>query len=350
MGWGHRVLALPRARTRSTLRRRGWVAVVTLVGACASLPAVASPAAAAAGRYCDGFAGCSVNGYTTHGYPAHEWNSYWRMDAGDNCTNYVAYVESAAFGVPEPGYLLGNAGDWPANAAAHGVLVDATPSVGAVAVWYGGDAGIGPEGHVAVVEQVGPGGSWVVLSQEHLGSDIDGFEWTQVSRGGVANDGWEPFPDVFIHFTQTAPVAAPPTVGAAGPAVPPAPVSDLARAGDFGAGAGRTWTAAPHSNFATLPAHVTATGPYAGARFAATNTTAAGGGIYEDVPMSITAGESICAGAEVVSVGRRPGARGAMTIWLLGGGAPEDASAGFGPLPSGDAWSPVTDCTTAVTA
>src|SRR5579862_3439947 len=237
MSWGHRFVASSRVHGHHGVTRRAWVALVLLVGICGWLPVVASPASAVAGRSCDGFAACSVNGYTTHGYPAHEWNSYWRMYAGDNCTNYVAYAESAAFGVPDPGYLLGNAGDWPANAAAHGDPVDDTPSVGAVAVWYGGAPGIGPSGHVAVVEQVGPGGAWVVLSQEHLSSDIDGFEWTQVSRGGVANDGWESFPDAFIHFNRTVrassvlqPVAS-----------DPAPVSDLARVGDFGAGAGSTW-------------------------------------------------------------------------------------------------------------
>jgi hypothetical protein len=346
MSWGHRVPASTRAGTRSGLARRGWIAVVTLAGVCGWLPAAASPASAAGGRYCDGFAACSVNGYTTHGYPANEWNSYWRMYPGDNCTNYVAYAESAAFGVPTPDYLLGNAGEWPGNAAAHGVPVNTTPSVGAVAVWYGGAPGIGSSGHVAVVEQVGPGGAWVVLSQEHLASDIDGFEWTTVSRGGTANDGWESFPDVFIHFNGSPPAPRP----SSRPASAPAPVADLARVGDFGSGAGRTWTASPRSNFATFPAHVVGTDPYAGARFAATNTTAAGGGIFEDIPVATTPGESICAGAEVVSVGRRPGARGALTIWLLGGGAPESSSAGFGPLPAGDAWAPVTVCTTASSA
>ena len=47
--------------------------------------------------------------------------SYWRMDAGDECTNYVAYVEATYFRAPAPGYLLGNAYQWAAAAAAHGV-------------------------------------------------------------------------------------------------------------------------------------------------------------------------------------------------------------------------------------
>jgi len=115
----------------------------------------ASAAAAPASELCDGYAACSVHGYSTHGYQVHAGTSYWEMEAGDECTNYVAFVESSAYRVPEPGYGLGNAGSWGANARAHGVEVNQTPSVGSVAEWYGDSYGIGPDGHVAVVEQVG---------------------------------------------------------------------------------------------------------------------------------------------------------------------------------------------------
>lgn len=117
------------------VRALGRTARAGLVIAVVTLGLVGSTAtkawATSSSILCDGYAGCSVNGFTDNGYPAHEYTSYWRMDAGDECTNYTAYVESAAFGVATPDYLLGNGGEWAVNAAANGVLVNHTPSVGA---------------------------------------------------------------------------------------------------------------------------------------------------------------------------------------------------------------------------
>jgi surface antigen len=146
---------------------------------------------------CAGYASCGAHGHTSHGYPAHAHASYWRMFAGNNCTNYVAYVESAVFRVRAPRYLLGNAGQWPATARAHGVTVNHVPSVGAVAEWGGGAPGMGPMGHVAVVEQVGPHDRYIVISQQHIGSDPNGYDWTRINAGSRS---WQEWPGHFIHF------------------------------------------------------------------------------------------------------------------------------------------------------
>jgi hypothetical protein len=122
------------------------------------------------------------------------------MYAGDNCTNYVAYAEST-FGVPTPSYSLGNADEWVAAAAAHGVLVNHTPTVGAVAVW-GGD--MGGSGHVAVVEAVGPNVSYVDISQQHM-IVADGFDWVRIFQDTSKNQ-WQDWPSAFIHFPP-APLA-----------------------------------------------------------------------------------------------------------------------------------------------
>ena len=92
------------------------------------------------------------------------------MYAGDNCTNYVAYAESS-LGVPTPQYSLGNADQWVAAASAHGVRVNHTPTVGAVAVWYGE---MGWSGHVDVVEAVRANVRSKVISQQHI-IITDGF-------------------------------------------------------------------------------------------------------------------------------------------------------------------------------
>ena len=156
-----------------------------------------SSASARSTEVCSGYSGCSVSGYTTHGYEAHAGESYWEMNAGNECTNYVAYVESAVYGVPTPGYNLGNGGDWAVNAAAHGVTVNNIPSVGAVAEWDGGEPGLPPPGHVAVVEAVGPQDSYIVISQQHISADPGGYDWMQIYAG---SQSWEPWPDHFIHF------------------------------------------------------------------------------------------------------------------------------------------------------
>jgi surface antigen len=148
---------------------------------------------------CTGYAGCARRGHSDHGYPRHATASYWRMTAGNECTNYVAYVEARVFHARRPRYLLGNAGQWAATAAAHGVVVNHVPSRGAVAEWDGGAPGMGPEGHVAVVERVGRRGRYIIISQQHVGSDRNGYDWTRINAGFPARD-WQEWPDHFLHF------------------------------------------------------------------------------------------------------------------------------------------------------
>jgi surface antigen len=151
---------------------------------------------------CDGYTGCNRAGYHSHGYGQHQTRSYWRMDAGDECTNYVAYVEATTFGVRAPGYLLGNADQWPGRAWAHGVSVNRVPRVGSVAVWGGKAYGIGPQGHVAVVEKVGPHDSYIIVSQQHLLAEANGYDWTRINAG-FPSHSWQSWPRRFIHFHIT---------------------------------------------------------------------------------------------------------------------------------------------------
>jgi surface antigen len=123
------------------------------------------------------------------------------MIAGNECTNYVAYVEHRVFRARTPRYLLGDAGQWAATARAHGVRVNHTPTVGSVAEWNGGTHGMGPAGHVAVVEKVGRHGRYIVISQQHIGSDRDGYDWTRINRGFPAYD-WQEWPSHFLHFPR----------------------------------------------------------------------------------------------------------------------------------------------------
>jgi hypothetical protein len=137
---------------------------------------------------CAGWQRCDTRGYDSYGYSAH----------GDECTNYAAYVESTVYHVATPSYLLGNGGQWAYTAAAHGVKVNHTPTVGAVAEWDGGTFGIGPMGHVGVVEAVGPHDKYIVISQQHMGG-ADGYNWTLIKAHRSA-DAWQEWPSHFIHF------------------------------------------------------------------------------------------------------------------------------------------------------
>jgi surface antigen len=124
------------------------------------------------------------------------------MSAGDECTNYAAYVEQTVYGVETPAYILGDGGSWAQTAAAHGVAVDQTPTVGAVAEWDDGTDGIGGPGHVAVVEAVGQVGdrvAWIEVSQQHIDSDADGYDWERIYAHSSSST-WEPWPSNFIHF------------------------------------------------------------------------------------------------------------------------------------------------------
>ena len=77
------------------------------------------------------------------------------------------------------------------TAAAHGVAVDHTPTIGAVAEWDDGTDGIGGPGHVGVVEAVGRVGSrisWIDVSQQHIDSDADGYDWERIYAAQLAVD------------------------------------------------------------------------------------------------------------------------------------------------------------------
>jgi surface antigen len=85
------------------------------------------------------------------------WGMYNR-----ECVSYTAWAMAArGYYVP---YDMGNANQWPSAAAAAGIPVNSTPSVGSVAIWY-----VGAYGHAMVVEAVdGPN---ITVSQYNYGEE-----------------------------------------------------------------------------------------------------------------------------------------------------------------------------------
>ena len=182
-----------------TIAARIFASALFLITGLIISPLVTAASGAPASTVCSGYAACNRTPFTSHGYQRHSGTSYWYMYAGNNCTNYVAFVESTVFGVDTPAYRLGDAGQWPTTAALHGAVVNHIPTVGSVAEWNGGSPGIPNPGHVAVVEVVGPHRSYIVISQQNI-LDVNNYDWTRINANGEGNL-WEQWPVYFIHFT-----------------------------------------------------------------------------------------------------------------------------------------------------
>lgn len=169
---------------------------------CAGLVAVpVAPAQAASTYLCTGYQGCRDAGYSNSGYQAVSKQMFWRMYAGHNCTNYVAY-RMVASGMSEerPWTGSGNAENW---GRAMSSITDMTPMVGAVAWWKQNVGGAGSAGHVAYVEQV-VSPTEILVSEDSWGGD---FHWRRITKTG---DSW---PSGFIHFNDRVVVNdAPPAV------------------------------------------------------------------------------------------------------------------------------------------
>ena len=122
------------------------------------------------------------------------------------------------------------------------------------------------------------------------------------------------------------------------------PDTNLVKGGGFEAGG---WSAMANTNFVTYASGQAAPGenPRSGTRYAATNTSANGGGIYQDIAIPITNGDTYCASAYVRSQTGGT-ASGTFTLWMLGG-TPENGSRDYRGLSTKDNWTPISTCATA---
>ena len=94
--------------------------------------------------------------------------------------------------------------NWATGARANGFLVNRAPTVGSVAQWSANDNNgvIGADGHVAVVEAIGPNDSYIVISQDNWSTDTDYYGWALILNE-PDTPGAEPWPDNFVHFPGT---------------------------------------------------------------------------------------------------------------------------------------------------
>jgi len=148
------------------------------------------------GDLCDGFQWLGARGADNSG-------SFWGMDPGHNCTNYVAW-KLIRGGIDRPPTNPGNASTWAERAIADGFAVDNVPTVGSVAHWNGGSFGYSSLGHVAYVEQVNADGTIVVSEDFWFGGSQTGeLTFRTVDATRVSN---------FIHYGVPAAVAVAPTM------------------------------------------------------------------------------------------------------------------------------------------
>lgn len=160
--------------------------LVSLAVSLVVLPAV--PAQGYSTYLCTGYVSCQEKGYSHAGYRTAGQQMWWRMYAGHNCTNYVAYrLVQNGMSPERPWSGSGNATNW-GYAMSH--LVDDVPVVGSVAWWKANVPGAGSAGHLAYVEQViSP--TEIIVSEDVWGGD---FHWRRITTSGT---GW---PSGFIHF------------------------------------------------------------------------------------------------------------------------------------------------------
>ena len=160
--------------------------LVGLLVSLVVLPAV--PAQGYSTYLCTGYVSCQEKGYSHAGYRTAGQQMWWRMYAGHNCTNYVAYrLVQNGMSPERPWSGSGNATNW-GYAMSH--LVDDVPVVGSVAWWKANVPGAGSAGHLAYVEQViSP--TEIIVSEDVWGGD---FHWRRITTSGT---GW---PSGFIHF------------------------------------------------------------------------------------------------------------------------------------------------------
>ena len=105
------------------------------------------------------------------------------------------------------------------------------------------------------------------------------------------------------------------------------------------------------SNFQVYSSPSAAADPaHSGAWYGATNASQAGGGIYQDVPLSVSAGQLICGSAWVRTEGSVTGASGSFVLWLLGGSTNDSGTASFSDLGDDGDWTQVQTCVEATTA
>ena len=136
-----------------------------------------------------GYTGSNATGWAWTFYGCPNYASGCGVGTPHNCTLYAAF-RLMQNGYANPGWS-GNANQWAVEASRHGVLVNQTPAVGAIAEWNSGDGG-----HVAYVEASTSGGITLTMDDWYDAAPYPNG-YTREVHIAPGSPAW---PDNFIHF------------------------------------------------------------------------------------------------------------------------------------------------------
>lgn len=211
----------------------------------------------------------------------------------------VAHVSLSA-SEPEPNFnsAIGTTG--PANAPAWAADTPSCAPAATTSVWQYGEVG-SQAGNIADIDEVRPG-----------------------APGLVAPDG---------SITQSASGSV--------------PDRNLVSDGGFN-GSAVGWHVTPSTNAVVLNSGDAGVSSFEGSGYMATNASAAGGSLYQDIPTAIATNQTFCASTELTSV-EAAGGGGTFAIWLIGGASTESSIKDVRNLPSGSDWQLAQVCVMAST-
>ncbi len=110
------------------------------------------------------------------------------------------------------------------------------------------------------------------------------------------------------------------------------------------------WHNGASTNYVVYPSGSGGTTSFEGSGYLATNTTSGAGGVYQDIPAAISAGQTFCASMELTTGDGGSGATGALVLWLTGGLSNENGMRVASNLPGGSTWTQEQTCVMATTA
>ncbi|HKX73131.1 MAG TPA: hypothetical protein VJM32_03910 [Candidatus Saccharimonadales bacterium] len=102
------------------------------------------------------------------------------------------------------------------------------------------------------------------------------------------------------------------------------------------------WSVSGSANLARYTS-VSGTNPYEGAGFAASNASQSGDSFSETNTASISAGDTYCVSAEVVTIGAGSGSSGTLALWLLGS-TNDSSTYRYTSLPGSNNWQSIKTC------
>ncbi|GAB2979068.1 CHAP domain-containing protein [Nocardioides montaniterrae] len=260
----------------------------------------------------------------------------WSTEPGTNFVSYSAGQVNAAE-KPRSGSRYGATN---ASQAGGGIFQDVPASIGPgdtycasafVRSQYGGTA----SGTLAL---------WVIGTNSAESG-------TATYNGVHALNNWRPI-STCVTATQAhsaVRIQFYPTVGGGTTEIDDVNVSrSTVQSGGFESGG---WSTEPGTNFVSYSAGQVnaAEKPRSGSRYGATNTSQAGGGIYQDVAGTIDPGDTYCASAYVRSQ-YGGSAAGSFAIWVIGANNAEGSSTPYRQLRTFNNWTPVSTCVTATQA